>query len=179
MKYRSVILAATLIAMFAGIPAHGETQPMDYFNEGSAKFITGKKDEALAKVNEGLSVFPGDYYLLALKKAIEENKQKNQQQQKDKDKQKQDQDKKDQQKKQDQDKQNQQDKKDQKQDQKQDQQDQQKKDAEQQQQAAKSGEMTKEEAVHAFDVLMAFYKLKAINVGDSSFKIVSLSSGGN
>ena len=36
--------------------------------------------------------------------------------------------------------------------------------------------LTKAEVVHAFDVLMAFHELKAINVGDDSFKIVSQSS---
>ena len=39
--------------------------------------------------------------------------------------------------------------------------------------------LTKDEAIHAIDVLFAFHGIKAANVGDSSFKIVSLSSGGN
>jgi type II secretory pathway component GspD/PulD (secretin) len=37
--------------------------------------------------------------------------------------------------------------------------------------------LTKAEAVHAFDVLLAFHELKAINAGGDSFKIVSQSSG--
>jgi hypothetical protein len=39
--------------------------------------------------------------------------------------------------------------------------------------------LTKAEVIHAIDVLLAFHGIKAANVGDSSFKIVSLSSGGN
>lgn len=39
--------------------------------------------------------------------------------------------------------------------------------------------LTKAEVVHAIDVLMAFHELKAINIGDKSFKVVSLSSGRN
>lgn len=39
--------------------------------------------------------------------------------------------------------------------------------------------LTKAEVVHAFDVLFAFQGIQAVNVGDNSFKIVSLSSDGN
>jgi len=34
--------------------------------------------------------------------------------------------------------------------------------------------LTKAEVIHAFDVLLAFQGIKAVNVGDTSFKVVSL-----
>jgi len=162
MKHGWIILAVVGIAAGMCRPAFSEDTPKDYFNRGSAQFIKGHRDEALAEVNSGLQLYPDDYYLQALKKAIEENKQQqqNQDQQK-KDQQKKDQDQKDQDKKdQDQKKQDQanQDKQeeDQKKDQeKQDQKDEQKQDKDQEQQAepVKAEDMTKEEAMQLLDAL--------------------------
>ena len=39
--------------------------------------------------------------------------------------------------------------------------------------------LTKTEIIHALDVLFAFQGIKAVNVGDNSFKVVSLSSRRN
>jgi len=68
------------------------------FHEGSQFYINGKRDEALASVNQGLRTEPGNPKLTELKKLLEDDKKKQDQEKKDKE-QKEKQDKKDQQKK--------------------------------------------------------------------------------
>ncbi len=68
------------------------------FHEGSQFYINGKRDEALASVNQGLRTDPGNQKLTELKKLLEDDKKKQEQEKKDKE-QKEKQDKKDQQKK--------------------------------------------------------------------------------
>ena len=159
MRQRWIFLAVIGFATGLCRPAFSNEPPKDYFNRGSAHFIKGQRDEALAEVKAGLNLYPDDYYLQALKKAIEEDKQQqqNQDQQK-KDQEKKDQEKKDQEQKQkDQDKKKQDQEKQDKQekDQQQDQKDEQEKkqDQEQQAQPVKAEDMTKEEAMQLLDAL--------------------------
>src|SRR6478736_370045 len=65
------------------------------FHEGSRFYINGKREEALASVNQGLRTEPGNPKLTELKKLLEEEKKKQEQEKKDKE-QKEKQDKKDQ-----------------------------------------------------------------------------------
>src|SRR6478736_1058766 len=69
------------------------------FHEGSQFYINGKREEALASVNQGLRTEPGNPKLTELKKLLEEDKKKQEQDKKDKEqKDKKDQEKKDQEK---------------------------------------------------------------------------------
>ena len=76
-----IVIAALLLAGLPPTASRAEKPAIAFFNEGSASFIKGNREDALARVKEGLVPYPDDYRLLALKKAIEENQQQQQQQQ--------------------------------------------------------------------------------------------------
>jgi len=126
----SVALIILTMLCFVSSPAGAQT-PQEYFVGGASQYINGDTEKARAFIDAGLSRYPEDKKLQALKKAIdEEKKDKNQNQDKDKN---QDQNKENQNK--DQQPQNQQDKN---------------KDQQQQQQ---QGNISKEDAQRLLDAL--------------------------
>jgi Ca-activated chloride channel family protein len=149
-----------LVVLAVPCPGRASEPASAYFNDGAARFIKGEREEALAKVKEGLVLYPEDYPLLALKKAIEENQQqeqqqqqqqKEQQQQEQKEQQEKQQQQDDQQRKQNQDQQ-QQDQEQQEQQQQGGQQDEQQQQREEQDMEPREArEMTREEAAQLLD----------------------------
>ena len=85
----------------------------DYFNDAAAIFVSTNNDvkAVVSRINEGLRIYPKDFYLNELKNRIPKEQNKQQNQQKNDEQQKQDQQQQDQQKQQQQ--QNQQQKQDQ------------------------------------------------------------------
>ncbi|WP_075350689.1 hypothetical protein [Algoriphagus marinus] len=57
----------------------------DYFNRAARSYVKTEKDQALTTVNEGLSKFPGDSKLQALKEKLEQEQEKDKEEQEQKD----------------------------------------------------------------------------------------------
>jgi hypothetical protein len=99
--YRTILLLLFALALTGRL--HGQSAN-DYFVGSAQLYVNGETDKAKNYVAQGLSVFPDDKKLVALKKAMEEeNKDKKNQNKQDQNKdQQQKQDKKEDQQKQDQ-----------------------------------------------------------------------------
>jgi outer membrane biosynthesis protein TonB len=70
----------------------------NFFNRAARSYVKTEKDQALTTVNEGLSKFPSDSKLQALKEKLEQEQEKDKQEQEQKDQDQQKQEQKDQQK---------------------------------------------------------------------------------
>lgn len=77
----------------------------DFFNKAARSYVKTEKDQALTTVNEGLSKFPLDPKLKALKEKLEQDQEKDKQEQDQKDQEQQDKEQQQQQKEQSQDQQ--------------------------------------------------------------------------
>jgi outer membrane biosynthesis protein TonB len=64
----------------------------DFFNKAARSYVKTEKDQALTTVNEGLSKFPSDAKLKALKEKLEKDQEKEQENQQNQDQQQQNQD---------------------------------------------------------------------------------------
>jgi hypothetical protein len=106
MKTFPPIMLVALLSLPSLCSAADPSSPADYFNTGAERFINSDLETAKARVNEGLSNFPNDAKLAALKQLLEQQQQQQQQQnqdsQQDKDQQKEQQEKQDQQQQKDQ-----------------------------------------------------------------------------
>ncbi len=72
----------------------------DFFNKAARSYVKTEKDQALTTVNEGLSKYPSDAKLQALKEKLEQDQEKDKQEQDQKDQEQQNQDQQQQQKEQ-------------------------------------------------------------------------------
>ncbi|MEP0713906.1 MAG: hypothetical protein ABJC55_18475 [Algoriphagus sp.] len=52
----------------------------EYFNRAARSYVKTEKDQALATVNDGLTKFPGDAKLQALKEKLEKDKEEQEKQ---------------------------------------------------------------------------------------------------
>lgn len=75
------IVAIIFFVLFS-FSVNGQNSAQNYFNEAAKKYVLNNTTAALDIVNEGLSKYPSDKKLNALKKKLEEKKEKD----KDKDK---------------------------------------------------------------------------------------------
>ncbi|TFV97540.1 hypothetical protein E4S40_02485 [Algoriphagus kandeliae] len=77
MKNKSIILF--FFAMILGLSTQAQTAG-DFFNRAARSYVKTERDQALNTVNEGLSKFPGDTKLQALKEKLEQEQEQEQNQ---------------------------------------------------------------------------------------------------
>lgn len=77
MKNKSIILF--FFAMIMGLSTQAQTAG-DFFNRAARSYVKTERDQALNTVNEGLSKFPGDTKLQALKEKLEQEQEQEQNQ---------------------------------------------------------------------------------------------------
>ncbi|MHA7128325.1 hypothetical protein [Algoriphagus namhaensis] len=90
MKNKIILLSALIWIGFYGSTV--AQRAGDYFNKAARSYVKTERDQALATVNEGLSKFPNDPKLEALKEKLEKEKEEQEQNQQDKQNQDQQQD---------------------------------------------------------------------------------------
>lgn len=99
MKKNKIIFLFGIAILFASQIAYGQTAG-DFFNKAARSYVKTEKDQALNTVNQGLSQYPGDSKLKALKDKLEqeqeEEKQKQEQEQQEQEQQQQEQEQQDQ-----------------------------------------------------------------------------------
>jgi len=72
---RVVSLGAVLAWACLRSTANGQQTADDYFHSGAGQFIQSDHDAALTTVTHGLSVYPQDFHLLALKQVLDQQSQ--------------------------------------------------------------------------------------------------------
>ncbi|MDG1276013.1 MAG: hypothetical protein P8O16_01950 [Algoriphagus sp.] len=100
MKNKLIYIA--ILFFVVGVTPGFSQSSGDYFNRAARSYVKTEKDQALTTVNEGLSKFPGDSKLQALKEKLEQEQEKDKQEQEQKDQEQQNQEQQEQQKEQNQ-----------------------------------------------------------------------------
>ncbi len=72
---------ATLFVFFFVFGFAKAQEAADFFNQAARSYVKTEREQALAKVNEGLQKFPGDQKLQELKEKLEQEQEEEQQQQ--------------------------------------------------------------------------------------------------
>ncbi len=81
MKIKIITLVAICFAL--GLSTSLAQSARDFFNRAARSYVKTEKDAALATVDEGLSKYPGDQKLQALKEKLDQEKQEEENQQND------------------------------------------------------------------------------------------------
>lgn len=88
---RNKLIYLVFLFFISGVTPSFSQGSGDYFNRAARSYVKTEKDQALTTVNEGLSKFPGDSKLQALKEKLEQEQEKDKQEQEQKDQQQQNQ----------------------------------------------------------------------------------------
>ena len=76
---KNKLTLAILVFSFLSIEANAQNAA-DYFNRAARSFVKTQKEQALREVNNGLSKYPNDTKLKALKEKLEKEQEEEQQQ---------------------------------------------------------------------------------------------------